>query len=158
MDIAKLLLAYIEVLIWPAVLVLVVSQFSKELKQFFAKILRSHEVEVDVLGQRIKLKALEKLTEKTNPDEMVITGQHHPYDNSLLTVHLLSLISNFSNDEILILRNMAQKNTANGYVGCEADRLILEDLVIQNILIRDDKGFYYPTDDGNRILLALKNL
>ncbi len=161
MDTSKLVLEYIQALIWPSVVISVVYKFGNEIKALFSKALNSHEVEVDILGQRIKLTALENLTDNVRQgddvqDKMLISGKHQPYNNSLLTLQLLNKISRLSNDEAYLLRNIAIENPINGYAGCEAERLVLESLVDKGILIRDKKDFYHPTDDGQRILLALK--
>ena len=161
METAKIILAYLEAIIWPAIFVFVIYKFNVEIKAFFSKALKSHKIEVDILGQKIKLTAMKNLTENTREGEdvqnkMMITGQHLPYDNSLLTLQLLNKISSLTNDEAYLLLKLALDKHVDGYAGCEAERLVLENLVENDILVRDERGFYHATDDGQRILLALK--
>lgn len=158
MEIAKIILGFIEALIWPIVVILIIYRFSEELKALFAKALRSHEVEVDILGQKIKLKALEKLSEKTTDVQKEIESEIKPNQNALLSMHFINIISKLSSDEAFILREIAREITDEGYVGCEAERLVLEKFVEQKILFRDDRGFYHPTDIGKRLLMAIRDL
>ena len=137
MDIAKIILGYIEVLIWPFVIIYIIFKFSDELKGFLIKALGSHEVELDILGQKIKLKAVEKLTEETPVLNTGIDGNIEPRENALATMHLLSIISSLSTDEVFVLRTIANEITDKGYNACEAERLVVEKFVSKKILTRD---------------------
>lgn len=158
MEIAKIILGYTEVLIWPIVIIFLIFRFSDELKGFIVKALGSHEVEVDILGQKIKLKALEKLSEETPEIAAGIEDNIEPSKNALATMHLFSIISSLSTDEVFILRTIANEITSKGYNTCEAERLVVEKFVNQKIFTRDESGFYHPTNFGKRLLLSLKYL
>ena len=57
-----------------------------------------------------------------------------------------------------MLRHIAREMSNDGYLGCEAERLVLEKFIELKILIRDDRGFYIPTEQGKKLLYTLKNL
>lgn len=158
MEIAKLVLEYIQSLIWPSVVIFSIIRFREELKGLLAKAIRSHEVEVDILGQKIKLKTLEKLAEEGSDTTKAFEENVQPNRNALLTMHLINLISKLSTDEIFVLRRISLELTEEGYCGCEAERLVLEKFTNQKILNRDERGFYHPTDLGKRLMLAMKTL
>ena len=158
MEIAKLIIEYIKVLIWPIVVIFFIFRFKEELKGLLAKALRSHEVELDILGQKIKLKALEKITEDAPDISKGLENDIEPNQNAALTIYLFSMISKLTTEEVFLLRRISQEITKKGYCGCEAERIVLERFVEDKILNRDERGFYHPTDIGKRLLIALKNL
>ena len=158
MEISKLILEFIKTLIWPLVTIFIILRFNEELKGFLTKALHSHEVEVDILGQKIKLKALEKLTDEVSDETKALVTEHQSHRNALLTMSLVNMISKLSSEELFVLKKISQEITDKGYCGCEAERLVLEKYTDKKILHRDEFGFYHPTDLGERLLFVLKNL
>jgi hypothetical protein len=158
MEIAKLILEFFNALKWPILIVFVIFRFKEELRGFLSKVLHSNEIELDILGQKIKFKALEKLTEEVPNFQKVIYDDLKPDHNTLQNMRLFNIISKLSSDQVLLLRKISHEETLNGYCGCEAERLVLEEFVDKKILDRDQRGFYHPTDFGKRIFFALKSL
>ncbi len=158
MEIAELILKYLEVLIWPSVAIFIAFRFKGEVKSLFGKALDSHEVEIDVLGQKIKLKALEEFTmEASNSHKIEISGDRQ-HNNDFVALHFAKLIAGLSTEAVMMLRHVARDMGDDGYVGCEAERLLLEKFTHLDILNRNEKGLYVPTEQGKKLLYTLKNL
>ena len=60
MEIAKLLLQYLDVLIWPLVTIVVVAMFRSHFDTLLGRISEGKEFELEVGGQKLRIKTLEK--------------------------------------------------------------------------------------------------
>ncbi|HDY8175660.1 TPA: hypothetical protein ACGUZ0_004200 [Vibrio vulnificus] len=158
MEIAELVLKYLEVLVWPLVVVVVLFHFKQELQELFKKALKSHELEIDVLGQRVKLKALEQLTNEAAISHRIEDVGEKQHENDFLALNFARIISQLSTEEVMFMRHVARAMGDEGYVGCTAERLVLEKFEDLALLQRNEKGFYIPTEQGKKLLYTIKNL
>lgn len=158
MAIAEIILKYIEALIWPIVAIFIAIRFNSELRGLLGKALDSHEVEIDVLGQKVKLKALEKITSEISNSQEIEDSGPRQHNNDFVALYFARLISSLSTHEVMMLRRIAREIRDDGYVACEAERPAIQRFVEENILQRDERGFYIPTGQGKKLLYTLKNL
>ncbi|MAC33242.1 MULTISPECIES: hypothetical protein [Idiomarina] len=158
MEIAELVIKYIEVLIWPCAAIFIAVQFKNEVKSLFGKALDSHELEIDVLGQKMKLKALEQFTEQASSSHKIDDIGERKHNNDFVALQFARLIADLSTQEVMVLRHIARDMSKDGYIGCEAERLLLEKFINLDILDRNERGFYIPTEQGEKLLYTLKNL
>ena len=158
MEIAELFLKYLEVIIWPAVITFVAIRFQDEVKKLIDKALSSHELEIDVLGQKIKLKAIEELTSEVSTSHKIEDAGVRQHNNDFVALHFARIISQLTSHEVMSLRHIAREMDDHGYTACEAERRIMDKFQDLKILDRDSRGFYLPTEQGKKLLYTLKNL
>lgn len=155
---AELILTYLDVLAWPAVAILIARMFKSEVKSLFSKALDSHEVEIDVLGQKIKLKALEQFAEEASSSQEIEDAIEEQHNNDFLALHFARLISSLSTQEVIMLRHIARNINKNGYAALKSEEPILTKFVELEILDKNERGFYITTEQGHKLLHTLKNL
>ncbi|MUK25836.1 hypothetical protein [Aliivibrio fischeri] len=158
MEIAELVLKYLEVLVWPLVVLIALFHFKQELQELLKKVLKSHELEIDVLGQRVKLKALEQLTNEAAISHKIEDADERQHENDFLALSFARIISQLSTEEVMFMRHVARTMGDEGYVGCTAERLVLEKFEDLSLLQVNEKGFYIPTEQGKKLLYTIKNL
>lgn len=158
MEIAKLVLSYLEVLVWPLVVLIVLFHFKRELQELVKKALMSHELEIDVLGQRVKLKALEQLTNDAATSHKIEDVGERQHNNDFLALNFARIISKLSTNEVMFMRHLARAMGDKGYAGSTAERLVLEKFEGLSLLQRNENGFYIPTEQGKKLLYTIKNL
>ncbi|SFQ07195.1 hypothetical protein [Enterovibrio norvegicus] len=158
MEIAELVLKYFDVLVWPLVTLVVLFHFKQEFQELFKKVLKSHELEIDVLGQRVKLKALEKLANEAAISHKIEDAGETQHENDFLALNFARIVSQLSTKEVMFMRHVARAMGDEGYVGCTSERLVLEKFEDLSLLQRNNKGFYIPTEQGKKLLYTIKNL
>ena len=159
MEIAKLVLEYINVLIWPCITLLIAFKFKDVLIRFLEKMMGSQELEVDLFGQKIKMKAMEKLAKEIGNESKASSKENNDKSGtSYSPPQLLKNISSLSNEEVAFLAKVANYTGHQWYYLSSNEGIIAHRLKEFGLLVsgsHSDGVYVEVTPLGKKIISDL---
>lgn len=108
MEIAKLILSYIETLIWPVIAIIVILLFKNHISALFKRFLAGNEYELKLGGNHLKIKGVENITEDLVKEISEVTLEKSKEEKIGKSIDDIRVLANLDNDAVVDLNRIGK--------------------------------------------------
>jgi hypothetical protein len=152
-EIAKLVLAFVSILIWPIVILCIGLRFRNSIDRMMDRISReSRQIDLEIGGQKISVKLAEKLL-TTALEEVAGDGTGAPVSLAQVkhdTLHILRLMSSLRDEDAEVMR-LLSVNMSDVTTNSDASQRSAIDRLRQLGLVKMEGSHLEITDLGQKV-------